>query len=64
MVLRIRNQYDVDPFGMAMPLGIGSELCVFKPCADPVCGKRPGLNLIGAVPLGGIVMPLRIGIEL
>jgi hypothetical protein len=23
-------------FRITMPLGIGSELCVFKPCAEPV----------------------------
>jgi len=50
-----------------MPLGIGSELCVFKPCADPVCGTRLGCDTIGVPgdrPLFFITMPLGIGSEL
>lgn len=33
---------DPGMFGIAMPLGIGSELCGLTPCADPVGGTRPG----------------------
>lgn len=47
-----------------MPLGIGSELWVSTPCAEPVRGTLVGLYLIGVVLLGAIVMPRRIGSEL
>jgi hypothetical protein len=44
-----------------MPLGIGSELWEFKPCADPVCGMPSALYRSGALRLGDIVMPRAIG---
>lgn len=47
-----------------MPLGIGAELCVFTPCAEPVRGTLSGLYLIGDVLLGCIAIPRRIGIAL
>jgi len=47
-----------------MPLGIGSELCVFTPCDAPLCGMPLRSDPIGEVWLLGIVMPLGIGSEL
>ena len=56
--------YGTGLFGITMPLGIGAELCVFTPCAEPVRGTLSGLYLNGAVLLGCIAIPGRIGIEL
>ncbi len=47
-----------------MPLGIGSELCVSTPRAEPVRGTLAGLYLSLDVLLGAIAMPRRIGSEL
>ncbi len=47
-----------------MPRGIGSELCVSTPCAEPVRGTLSGLYLSRDVRLGSIAMPRGIGWEL
>ncbi len=60
-------QYEAGAFGITMPLGIGSELWVFTPWFDPVCGTRLGLEVIGLpgdTPLFFISIPLGMGSEL
>jgi len=47
-----------------MPRGIGSELCVSTPCAEPVRGTLAGLYLSRDVLLGAIAMPRGIDSEL
>jgi hypothetical protein len=37
-------------FRITIPLGIGSELWEFKPCAEPVCGEGDALYAA----LGGV----------
>lgn len=54
-------------FRIIIPRGIGSELCEFKPCDDPVCGMLPESfdnGALGDRPLFRIVMPLGIDSEL
>ena len=61
MLRRHRCQFNAGAFGITMPLGIGSELCVLTPRAEPVRGTLAGLYLSWDVLLGAIAIPRRIG---
>ena len=45
-------------FFIIMPLGIGSELCVFTPCEDPVCGEVIASDTAAALGGCGWAQPL------
>ena len=67
LVASSQPQYVAGAFGITMPLGIGSELWVFTPWFEPVCGTRLGLDVIGLpgdTPLFLIRIPLGMGSEL